>query len=73
MLYDALVVVAQSRMQDRCREAALRALLAKASLATTERGMFAISIGHLCVWVGERIEGVRYAPITTLSSGHSSR
>lgn len=73
MLYDALVVVAQSRMQDRYREAARRALLAEADPAATARGTLAIQIGHLFVWLGERIEGVRYAPITTLSPPHSSR
>ena len=73
MVYDAFFVIAETRIQDWCREATLRALLAEAGPAATARSMLAIHIGHLFVWIGERIEGVRYAPITTLSSGHASR
>ena len=72
MLYDALVVVAQSRMQDQQRDAARRALLAEACSAAA-RSTVAVRTGHLFVWFGERIEGVRYAPVTTLASRHSSR
>lgn len=72
LLHDTLFVVAQSRMQDRYRDAALRALLADAERSVTVRSTLAVHIGHLFVWLGERIEGVRYAPVTTLSSGHSS-
>lgn len=73
MVYDAVVIIAQSRMQDRYREAALHPLLAEAAPAAMARGRFAIGIGHVFVRIGERIEGVRYVPIASLSSGRSSR
>jgi hypothetical protein len=73
MVYDAFFVIAEARMQNWCREATLRALLAEAGPAVTARSRFAISVGHLFVWIGERIEGVRYVPTATLSSGQSSR
>ncbi|MDQ2786069.1 MAG: hypothetical protein M3Y58_13830 [Chloroflexota bacterium] len=69
MLYDAVVVIAQSRMQDRYREAARRMLLAEAAQA---RGTIAIWVGHLFVWIGERIEGVRYVPVATRAPHCSS-
>ncbi|MHB8644274.1 MAG: hypothetical protein ACYDAR_00635 [Thermomicrobiales bacterium] len=37
------------------------------------RSTIAVRVGHLFVWIGERIEGVHYAPVTTLSPGHPSR
>lgn len=72
MVYDALMVIAQSRMEDKQRDAARRALLAEACSAAT-RSTIAVRTGHLFVWIGERIEGVRYAPATTLAPHHSSR
>lgn len=69
MVYDTLFIIAEARKQDWCREAALRALLAEAGPAATARSTLVIRIGHLFVWIGERIEGVRYVPSATLSSG----
>jgi hypothetical protein len=73
MLHDPIIILVHSRMQDRCREAARRALLAEACDTARSRGVLAVMIAHLFVWMGERIEGVRYAPIATHPPGRPSR
>jgi hypothetical protein len=73
MMHDPIDLLVQLRMQDWCREAARRALLAEASGAARSRSTLAVRIGHLFVRIGERIEGVRYAPVATHPPGRPSR
>jgi len=73
MVYDAIIIVAQARLQDRYAEAVQRALIAEAKAATPTRNPVIVRIGHCLVGIGERIEGVRYAPVAPLSPHRSSR